>query len=185
MDAMPNKKHHIRLGAKERAQLETILRKGQASAYRQCHARILLLADIQSPKGGWSDSQIARAAQTSIPTVERVRRACVEHGLERALERKDPDRQDERKLGRQSRGPTHCAEMGGRPAGVRPLDPALARRTARGVGDRRGDQPGPGRVGPRRLDFEHVLHRGHKFGAARGSDHPLLFSPRLNNRITL
>ena len=95
---MPNKKHHIRLSSKEREQLETILRKGKASAHCQCHARILLLADTHGPEGGWSDAQIARAAQTSIPTVERVRRVCVEHGLERALERKDPDRQYERKL---------------------------------------------------------------------------------------
>jgi hypothetical protein len=98
MDAMPKKKHHIRLSQKEREQLEAILRKGKASAQRQRHARILLFADTDGPEGGWSDAQIARSAQTSIPTVERVRRICVEHGLERALERKDPDRQYERKL---------------------------------------------------------------------------------------
>jgi transposase len=98
MDAMPKKKHHIRLSPKEREQLEAILRKGKASAQRQRHARILLLADTNGPEGGWSDAQIAKGAQTSIPTVERVRRVCVEHGLERALERKDPDRQYERKL---------------------------------------------------------------------------------------
>jgi transposase len=92
MDAMPKKKHHIRLSVKEREQLESIVRKGKASAQRQCHARILLLADTDG-RAGWSDSQIAQAVQTSIPTIERVRRVCVEHGLERALERKDPDRQ--------------------------------------------------------------------------------------------
>lgn len=95
---MPKKKHHIRLSSQERESLETLVRKGKASAQRQCHARILLLADTNGPEGGWSDAQIARAAQTSIPTVERVRRVCVEHGLERALERKDPDRDYPRKL---------------------------------------------------------------------------------------
>jgi len=95
---MPTKKHHIRLSAPEREQLETIVRKGKASAQRQSHARILLLADTNGPEGGWSDSRVARATQTSIPTVERVRRICVEHGLERALERKDPDRDYVRKL---------------------------------------------------------------------------------------
>jgi hypothetical protein len=98
MGAMPLKKHHIRLSAQEREQLETIVRKGKASAQKQAHARILLLADTNGPEGGWSDAQIARAAHTSIPTVERVRRVCVEHGLERALERKDPDRDYVRKL---------------------------------------------------------------------------------------
>ena len=98
MAVMPNKKHHIRLSGEERLQLETILRKGKANAHRQRHARILLLADTDGPEGGWSDSRIARAAHTSIPTVERVRRICVEHGLERALERQDPEREYLRKL---------------------------------------------------------------------------------------
>ena len=79
---MPKKKHHIRLSAQERNELETILRKGRASAVRQRHARILLLADVDGPGGGRSDSQTAAAARTSIASVERVRRVCVEHGLE-------------------------------------------------------------------------------------------------------
>ena len=90
MGAMPKKKHHIRLSAQERNELEAILRKGRASAVRQRHARILLLADTAGPEGGSSDSQIASAAYTSIPSVER--------GLERALERKDPERDYLRKL---------------------------------------------------------------------------------------
>jgi len=98
MDVMPQKKHHIRLSPEEREKLEAILRKGKASAHRQRHTRILLLADANGPQGGLNDSQIAEAVQTSIPTVERVRRICVEHGLERALERKDPDRVYERRL---------------------------------------------------------------------------------------
>ncbi len=98
MGVMPNKKHHIRLSPEERAQLDAVVRKGKASAHRQRHARILLLADSAGPEGGWSDSQIARAAHASIPTVERVRRVCVEHGLERALEPKDPERTYVRKL---------------------------------------------------------------------------------------
>ena len=103
MGAMPkkkhhNKKHHIGLSAQERNELEAILRKGRVSAVRQRHARILLLADVDGCEGGWSDSQIAAAAHTSIPTVERVRRVCVEHGLERALQGKDPERDYARKL---------------------------------------------------------------------------------------
>jgi transposase len=96
MGQMPKKTHHIRLSPEERVQLEAILRKGKASAQRQRHARILLLADTKGP--GLSDSAIATAAHTSVPTVERVRRSCVEHGLERALERKDPAREYRRKL---------------------------------------------------------------------------------------
>jgi Homeodomain-like domain len=98
MRVMPKKKHHIQLSAEEREQLETIVRKGKASAHRQRHARILVLADTNGPEGGWSDSRIAGGAHTSIPSVERVRRICVEHGLERALEPKDPERVYVRKL---------------------------------------------------------------------------------------
>lgn len=36
--------------------------------------------------------------QASIPTIERVRRTCVEYGLERALVGKDPEREYLRKL---------------------------------------------------------------------------------------
>ena len=50
MGAMPKKKHHIRLSAQERNGLEAILRKGRASAVRQRHARILLLADTDGPE---------------------------------------------------------------------------------------------------------------------------------------
>jgi hypothetical protein len=92
MGVMPKKKHHVQLSGEEGAQLEAIVGKGKANAHRQGHARILLLADSNGPEGGWSDSQIAGAAHASIPTVERVRRICVEHGLERALEPKDPER---------------------------------------------------------------------------------------------
>lgn len=94
----PKKKYHIELSQEERAQLQTIVAKGRASALRQRHARILLLADRHGPEGGWSDGQISRAAQTSIATIERVRRVCVEHGLERALQAKDPEREYLRKL---------------------------------------------------------------------------------------
>ena len=117
MDVMPKKMHHIRLGSEERERLEAIVHKGKASAHRQRHARILLLADTNGPEGGWSDSQIARATQTSIPTVERVRSVCVEYGLERALERKDPDRQYHRKLDGKAEAQLIALSCGAAPPG--------------------------------------------------------------------
>lgn len=92
------KKHHIKLEPDEHTRLENILRRGKANAPAQRHARILLLADANNPETGWNDAEIAAAVQTSVGTVERVRRICVEHGLDRALERKDPDRLFVRKL---------------------------------------------------------------------------------------
>lgn len=117
MGRMPKKKHHIRLSKGEREELEAIVGKGKASAQRQCHARILLLADTNGPEGGWSDSQIALAVHTSIPTIERVRRVCVEHGLERALERKDPDRLYARRLDGKGEARLLALSCGAPPAG--------------------------------------------------------------------
>jgi hypothetical protein len=117
MAVMPKKKHHIRLSSEERKQLETILRKGKANAHCQRHARILLLADTNGPEEGWSDAQIARAAHTSIPTIERVRRVCVEHGLERALERKDPEREYLRKLDGKAEAQLIALSCGSAPQG--------------------------------------------------------------------
>jgi transposase len=111
------KKHHIRLSEEERAHLEGILRKGQASALRQRHARILLLADTKGPGGGREDLEIARAVQVGHATVERVRRICVEHGLERALEPKDPDRNYPRKLDGKGEAQLLALSCGAAPAG--------------------------------------------------------------------
>jgi hypothetical protein len=62
------------------------------------HARILLKAD-QSAKGpAWTDEAIAQAVEVSQPTVFRVRRHYVEHGLEAALNRRPPTRVYVRKL---------------------------------------------------------------------------------------
>jgi transposase len=106
---MPKKKHHIRLSHQEHEQLEAIVRKGRASAHRQRHARILLLADTNRADGGMSDSEIANAVQASIPTIERVRRTCVEHGLERALDGKVPEHNRPRKL--DGKGEAHLIAM--------------------------------------------------------------------------
>jgi transposase len=114
---MPKKKYHIRLNSEERRELKAVVSKGKGSAPRQCHARILLLADTNGPEGGWSDSQIAQAVHTSIPTIERVRRACVEHGLDRALERKDPERHYERKLDGKGEAQLIALSCGEPPAG--------------------------------------------------------------------
>ena len=49
-------------------------------------AQILLLADEAHTDGGRIDADIAAIVDVSVATVERVRRRCVEEGLEAALE---------------------------------------------------------------------------------------------------
>ena len=71
---------------------------GVAPVRKLLHARILLKAD-QGPDGpAWVDERIAEAVEVSQPTVARVRRQCVEAGLEAALNRRASTRSYARKL---------------------------------------------------------------------------------------
>ena len=80
-------KHRIELPAEVRAHLEQVICTGSHHAHTIQHAQILLLAD-EGP--AWNDEQIAAALQSSVPTVERIRRRFVKEGLEAALRvRKD------------------------------------------------------------------------------------------------
>ena len=82
------KKYVVNLSQEERGQLDEFIRKGKRPAQLVTKARILLKADISEAGEGWSDSRIAEALDTSIPTVERTRRQLVEGGFEAVLTRK-------------------------------------------------------------------------------------------------
>ncbi len=82
------KKYRIKLSEEERLSLTEMVSKGKAAAYRRRHAHILLLADENSESGGMVDKRIAESVLVGVATVERVRRRCVEEGLEAALERR-------------------------------------------------------------------------------------------------
>lgn len=80
------KKYIVRLTAEERTELEAMVTKGKAAAYKIKHANILLAADVNGP--AWPDRQIAEAFSCHLGTVENVRRRLVLEGLAAALERK-------------------------------------------------------------------------------------------------
>jgi hypothetical protein len=82
------KKYVVRLSADERGQLDELIRKGKRAGHLLTRARILLKADVSEGGAGWSDSRIAEALDTSIPTIERTRRQLVEEGFEAVLTRK-------------------------------------------------------------------------------------------------
>ena len=82
------KKYVVRLSEEERARLDEFIRKGKRAGHLLTKARILLKADVSEAGGGWSDSRIAEALDTSIATVERTRRQLVEEGFEAVLTRK-------------------------------------------------------------------------------------------------
>jgi hypothetical protein len=86
------KKYIVRLSGEERNRLETIIRTGRDAAGRLLKARILLKADILADGRGWLDARIVEALETSISSVQRVRRRFVEEGLEAAISRKKRER---------------------------------------------------------------------------------------------
>jgi transposase len=82
------KQHVVCLLAAERAVLGDLLAAGVASARAQTRARILLKADQGEGGPAWPDARIAEALETSVATVERVRRRWAEGGLDAALHRR-------------------------------------------------------------------------------------------------
>ena len=73
------KKYRVHLREEEQEELQGLLSKGRTAAYQQTHARILLLSDEDQ---AMRDEEIARALKVGTATVERVRRRCMEEGLE-------------------------------------------------------------------------------------------------------
>jgi transposase len=88
------KKYIVRLTAEERTELEAMVTKGKAAAYKIKHANILLAADVNGP--AWPDPQIAEAFSCHPGTVENVRRRLVLEGLTAALERQKQDQPSRR-----------------------------------------------------------------------------------------
>ena len=92
------KRYRVRLAEEEHQGLKSLVSKGRVAAYRQAHARILLLCDENQVGGAMKDEEIARALKVGTATVERVRRRCVEEGLEAALGRRQQLNRRQRKL---------------------------------------------------------------------------------------
>ena len=92
------KKYLVQLTGEEQEELKGLVSRGRAAAYKQTHARILLLCDENQTGGAMRDQGIARALKVGTATVERVRRRCVEEGLARALGRKEQTNRRPRKL---------------------------------------------------------------------------------------
>ena len=66
---MGAKQHHVQLTTQERQALGQMVRRGKHSARELTRARILLKADE-----GLRDEEIAEAVETSVATIERVRK---------------------------------------------------------------------------------------------------------------
>lgn len=79
-------KYHIRLSNEEQQTLKQVVRAKKMARYKRTHAQILLALDENGPR--LSESATAATCVTSIKTVQRIRKRCVEEGLETAIEGK-------------------------------------------------------------------------------------------------
>ena len=96
--AIVRTKFVVTLTEEERTTLTRLLTRGRAAARTLAHARVLLKADAAPGGPGWTDEQIRDALDVSLSTIARIRRACVDHGLEAALQRRRPTSVRPRKL---------------------------------------------------------------------------------------
>jgi transposase len=87
----------VRLTDEERLELESLIRKGKASALTLARARILLKADQGDNGETWTDAEIAQALEVAPKTVFNIRRRWVEEGLEAALKRKKQEHPSRRR----------------------------------------------------------------------------------------
>ncbi len=95
---MPGKNYIVELTSQERKLLKRLINTGKVAAYKQRHARILLLADQGSEGPKMTDDEVAKAVGCGRATVERVRKQLVTQGLEAALQRPKIDRSAQRLL---------------------------------------------------------------------------------------
>ena len=73
------KRYLVTLTEEERAHLLALTKRGKVSARKLSRAHLLLQADA-----GGSDKAIATALHLGIATGERIRKRCVEEGLDAA-----------------------------------------------------------------------------------------------------
>jgi len=91
-------KYFVRLSSEERQYLEKLVSSGNAPARKTRRARILLKSDCSEGGPNWSYEAICDALDVNAMTVANVRKAFAEGGLEKALNRKKPEREYEHAL---------------------------------------------------------------------------------------
>lgn len=80
------KRYIVNLTAAEREVLSQLVARERVSGLKRMRANILLKAD-----DGMTDAEIADDLDVALVTVERVRKRCVERGIEACLDRKPQD----------------------------------------------------------------------------------------------
>lgn len=91
-------KYFVSLTTEERTYLEKLISSGNAPARKTQRARILLKSDCSEGGPNWTYEAICDAFDVNSVTVTNIRKAFSEGGLEKALNRKKPEREYERRL---------------------------------------------------------------------------------------
>ena len=92
-------KYIVKLTKEERAELLSLIKKGKAAAYKLTHARILLGVDeSEHNEQPQTDLAISKILHVDIKTVKRIRKRCVEEGVDAAILRKRHRKTKPRKL---------------------------------------------------------------------------------------
>src|SRR5258706_15991039 len=83
-----HKRFVLKLTAEERAELQQVVRRGKAAAWKVQRAQALLKCDQGSGGPGWTDERTAEAFGGTSRSLESWRRQAVERGPFSLLERK-------------------------------------------------------------------------------------------------
>jgi transposase len=92
------KKYMVSLSHSEREMLERLVKTGNTPGRKLTRAWILLKSNGNEGGPNWSYDQICQAYNISQVTVYQVRKAYVENGLDKAINRKKPERAYEHRL---------------------------------------------------------------------------------------
>jgi len=91
-------KYFVKLTSEERSYLEKLVSSGSAPARKLRRARILLKSDCSDEGPNWTYEAICAAFDVNALTVMNVRKAFAEGGIEKALNRKKPEREYQHRL---------------------------------------------------------------------------------------
>ena len=144
---MSAKKYRVRLSPEEQMELKALASKGRTAAYRQTHARILLACDEAQEDGSATDAEIASVLKVGVSTVTRVRRRCVEEGLEAATGPQEASATATEAPGRRGASASGSPRLRQTAAGPGEVDDQAAGATLGGVRDRRDRRAGDGAAG--------------------------------------
>jgi transposase len=97
-EVMTEKIYKVTLTSEERKELTAFVTKGKGNVRRLRRAQILLMADEAQEGGCWKDSDIAKALNAHVATIERTRKACVLAGIEGAMNHTRPQKSRSKRL---------------------------------------------------------------------------------------